>query len=486
MKDLLYFTLVPTTYLTSVVLFILGLKRLRSVRSARGGNALTATAMVLAVLGTLVEVGFTDYSLILAGLVIGSAVGAIAATTVPMTDMPQMVALLNGFGGGASALVALSNFWSKIVEPMKLGPLSSVIGLEQSFITLLSIIIGAATLSGSMVAYLKLQEWISSRSMLLPGRHTINSMLLLGTLSIGIWFALFAKSPDFAALLCLALLAASVALGLSVVIPIGGADMPVVISLLNSFSGIAASATGFILGNPLLITVGALVGASGLILTRIMCVAMNRSLANVLFGAFGSLAETTIDPQMGEHGREYKSVRSCSAEETAIVLEYAQSVVIVPGYGLAVAQAQHMLHELAEIIQKRGAKVCYAIHPVAGRMPGHMNVLLAEANVPYEELTEMEQINPAFKNTDVVLVVGANDVVNPAAQKLQDSPIYGMPILEVYNARSVFVIKRSLSPGFAGIKNELFEYNNTMMLFGDAKEVLQNLIAELKSQAAAA
>lgn len=486
MKSLLIFGLPPFLYLTSVILFITGLKRLSSVRQARSGNGLAALAMALAVGGTLIELGLPDYRLIVTALLIGAAIGSIAALTVPMTDMPQMVALLNGFGGGASAFVAISTFWDNVVASGRHAPLYSVIGYEQAATVILSILIGSATFCGSLVAYMKLQAWINSQPTLLPGRHLMNGGLFIAILGIGFWFGFLSSSPNTSAWLCLMLLVGSLGLGLLMVLPIGGADMPVVISLLNSFSGIAASATGFILGNPLLITVGALVGASGLLLTRVMCKAMNRSLSNVLLAGFGSLDEGPVRREGGDSKQSYGTVRSCAAEEASMVLEYARSVVIVPGYGLAVAQAQHMLRELATLIQRRGTKVRYAIHPVAGRMPGHMNVLLAEANVPYEALVEMDEINPELKNTDAVLVVGANDIVNPAALKTPGSPIYGMPILEVYNARTVFVIKRSLSPGFAGIKNELFEYDNTMMLFGDAKEVLQDLIVELKSQATAA
>lgn len=474
--------LLPSLYLISVVFFIAGIKRLCSVRTARTGNIMAALAMLLAVAGTLLEVEAVDYGVVIAGLAIGSAIGVTSAITVHMTHMPQMVALFNGFGGGASALVALASAWPMLLRHANTDTLVAAVGAAPAATTVISLVIGAFTLSGSLVAFLKLQEWIDSRPKLLPARHVVNGLLVVGTVVLGVWFGYFAQGSSLQQTLCLLILVASLLIGVLIVLPIGGADMPVIIALLNSFSGIAASATGFILDSQLLIICGSLVGASGLILTRIMCNAMNRSVLNVCFAGFGSLpseAGTRSDS-------DYKNVRSCSPEEASLVLEYAASVVIVPGYGLAVAQAQHLCRELGDLLQKRGAKVSYAIHPVAGRMPGHMNVLLAEADVSYDQLVEMDEINSEFKDTDVVLVVGANDVVNPAALKAPDSPIYGMPILQVDDAQTVFVIKRSLSPGFAGIKNELFEYPNTMMLFGDAKKVLRDLVTELKDEPAAA
>jgi NAD(P) transhydrogenase subunit beta len=342
--------------------------------------------------------------------------------------------------------------------------------------TVLTLLIGAVTTSGSVVAYLKLAGKMSGNPILLPGRHLINALLLLTSLGLGFFFAFSITDSASVGVYALIVVGASLLLGVMLVIPIGGADMPVVISLLNSYSGLAASATGFILNNNVLIISGALVGASGLILTQIMCVAMNRTLANVLFGGFG--AQETKSSGGGKH--EYDNVRSYSSEEAAMVLESAETVVFVPGYGLAVAQAQHSVRELADTLEKEGKKVTYGIHPVAGRMPGHMNVLLAEADVPYEQLLEMDLINPEFRTTDVVVVVGANDVVNPAAINDETSPIYGMPILEVFHAATVIMIKRSLSPGFAGIKNELFEADNTMMLFADAKKAAQEILRELK------
>jgi NAD(P) transhydrogenase subunit beta len=365
-----------------------------------------------------------------------------------------------------------------LVEPTAVAAL----GADSAVSTVLSILIGGVTLSGSVIAYLKLQEKIvSGQPMLLPGRHVVNALLFLGALGIGLWAVFFVTSPSLLFLCALAVTAAALLLGIGLVIPIGGADMPVVISLLNSYSGLAAAATGFVLNNNLLIISGALVGASGLILTKIMCVAMNRSLANVLFGGFGMKDAAAA----AGAGSEYGSVRSYSAEEAALILESAESVIFVPGYGLAVAQAQHVVRELADLLAERGTAVAYGIHPVAGRMPGHMNVLLAEADVPYEQLKEMDQINPEFKETDVVIIVGANDVVNPAAENVPGSPIAGMPVLKVWEAGTTMVIKRSLASGFAGIKNELFEYPNNIMIFGDAKKVLQDLVSELKQAAAA-
>ncbi|MDH5674247.1 MAG: NAD(P)(+) transhydrogenase (Re/Si-specific) subunit beta [Myxococcales bacterium] len=474
MSDLISSTLVPLIYLLSAVLFILGLKRLGRVRTARSGNTIASTAMLLAVLGTLLDMGQVDYRFIIAGVILGGLVGGIAAVKVEMTSMPEMVALFNGFGGAASALVALAVVWQELVETGSVDSAASVIGGSQAVTVGLSILIGALTLSGSLIAFLKLQGKLKrGQPIMLPGRHVINALLGIGAVVLVGQFAY--QTGGGAEQPALMLTLVSLALGVLLVIPIGGADMPVVVSLLNSYSGMAASATGFVLGNNLLIISGALVGASGLILTQIMCVAMNRSLLNVLVGGFGE------DGGGGGGDEEYSNVTSCGAEEAAMLLETAESVVVVPGYGLAVAQAQHAVREMADLLIARGCKVTYAIHPVAGRMPGHMNVLLAEADVPYEQLLEMDVINPEFKSTDVSIVLGANDVVNPAALSDKSSPIYGMPILNVHDSRSVFVVKRSLSPGYAGIKNTLFEHDNTTMIFGDAKKVLQDVINELKS-----
>jgi NAD(P) transhydrogenase subunit beta len=479
MTQFLDSVVVPVLYLLSAVLFILGIKGLTRVRTAQRGNALAALAMLIAIVTTLLDLGLVDFRWIIAGLVIGGLIGGIAALRVEMTAMPEMVALFNGFGGGASALVASSIIWLAVVEPGLEATPASIMGGDSAVTAFLSVFIGAVTLSGSLIAFLKLKGTMKGSPILIPGRHVVNGLLLVGLAAAGLYMAFGASVPVTVGLVCLVVAVLSLVAGVLMVIPIGGADMPVVISFLNSLSGLAASMTGFVLGNNLLIISGALVGASGLILTQIMCVAMNRTLGNVLFSGFGQEGADA-------GSREYANVRSYSPEEAAMVLEGAESVIIVPGYGLAVAQAQHTARELADQMEKRGAKVSYAIHPVAGRMPGHMNVLLAEADVPYEKLVEMDTINPEFKTTDVVLVVGANDVVNPAAEKDPTSPIAGMPVLEVWNAQTVMMIKRSLSPGFAGIKNELFEYDNTMMIFGDAKKVLQSLVSEVKELTAAA
>ncbi len=479
MSQLLDSVVVPLLYLFSAVLFIFGLKGLTRVRSARRGNAIASLAMLIAIVTTLLDLGMVDYRWIVTGLVVGGLIGAIAAIKVEMTGMPEMVALFNGFGGGASALVALSILWTDIIERGESGTAASLIGADASISAGLSILIGAVTITGSLVAFLKLSGRVGGQPTLIPARHVINVGLILGALGLAVYFTFFAGAPDAIAMAALVLAGLSLALGVLLVIPVGGADMPVIISFLNSLSGLAASMTGFVLSNNVLIISGALVGASGLILTQIMCVAMNRTLGNVLFSGFGQ--------EGGAAGSdEYGTVRSCGAEEAAMVLESAESVVIVPGYGLAVAQAQHTVKEMADLLEKKGTKVSYAIHPVAGRMPGHMNVLLAEADVPYEQLIEMDKANPEFKVTDAVVIVGANDVVNPAAEKDPNSPIAGMPVLEVWDAQSVLMIKRSLSPGFAGIKNELFEYPNNMMVFGDAKKILQEIVGELKDLVKAA
>ena len=468
--------IVATLYLFSAALFIFGLKGLTRVRSARRGNAMAALAMLVAIVATLLEMGKFDLKWVLVGLVIGGGIGAFSAIKVEMTSMPEMVALFNGSGGAASGLVAASVLWKQVIEPGKGQTVVAVLETAPGVTTILSIVIGFLTLSGSVVAYMKLAGKMKGEPILLPGRHVLNALLVLTALGFGIYSTFSVADPTSLTTVVLVVIVASLLLGIFLVIPIGGADMPVVISLLNSYSGLAAAATGFVLSNNVLIISGALVGASGLILTQIMCVAMNRPLTNVLFGGFGAQPSAAAS----KDARDYKNVRSFSAEEAALVLENAETVVFVPGYGLAVAQAQHTVRELANLLEKRGAKVTYAIHPVAGRMPGHMNVLLAEADVPYEQLLEMDVVNPEFKNTDVAIIVGANDVVNPAAEKDQGSPIYGMPVLKVWDASTIIMIKRSLSPGFAGIKNALFEYDNTMMLFADAKKAIQDTLSELK------
>jgi NAD(P) transhydrogenase subunit beta len=471
-------------YLLSAVLFIVGLKRLTRVRTARAGNAMAAGAMLLAVVGALVEYEIVSFQWLLIGVVAGGLIGAVAAMRVPMTKMPELVAIFNGFGGAASAVVAASVLWAEVIE--KAGLQSATLaehltkagqsGGASATTLALSIVIGGVTLSGSFVAYLKLAGRIPGRPLMLPLRHLINAALVIGAVVTSGYLAFDVTATAEMAKLCMILAGASVLLGVLLVIPIGGADMPVVISLLNSYSGVAASATGFVIGNNVLIISGAMVGAAGLILTKIMCVAMNRSLANVIFGGFGSDDSSAG----GGGGGEYENVTSCGVEEAAMILEDATSMIVVPGYGLAVAQAQHAVREMADLMEKNGCNVRYAIHPVAGRMPGHMNVLLADADIPYEQLVEMEAINADFPTTDVALVIGANDVVNPAALDDKTSPIYGMPILEVHHAQTVFVVKRGLGAGFAGVKNVLFERDNTMMVYGDAKKVLQGLTSELK------
>lgn len=456
--------MIDLSYLLACSLFIVGLKRMSRVKTSRQGNAIAGMAMLIAVVVTLLEKEVLSYGLIAVGIVIGTLLGVVIARMVQMTAMPQMVAAFNGFGGLASALVASSELIRTDAEPTAFGLTTIVLGT----------FVGWVTFTGSMVAYGKLQGFVNQQPVTYPLQKTINLLLTLLVLGLG---ALLVKDPDNLTLFWI-ISAASAILGILLVLPIGGADMPVVISLLNSYSGIAAAMTGFVLMNKVLIVAGSLVGATGIILTEIMCRAMNRSLANVAFGAFGK-----IDEGSGAGGSsEYAGVKSCSAEEAAMVMAAAQSVIIVPGYGLAVARAQHAIKELGEFLEKKGVSVKYAIHPVAGRMPGHMNVLLAEADVPYDRLHEMDDINSEFERTDVALVIGANDVTNPVARTQKGSPIYGMPILNVDKARSIIVVKRSLSPGFAGIKNPLFENEKALMFFGDAKGAIEGLVRELRNQ----
>lgn len=456
--------------LGSIALFVVGLKRLSRVRTARSGNALMAGGMLLAVLITLLEIGLVDYRWIIAGLLIGGGIGVAIVLRAEATQMPEIVARFNGFGGAGSALVALSLFWLAVVEVPGETTAADALGGTAAVTLVLSVLIGSATLSGSIFAELKLRGTLS-KDPRVPARTAVMAVLVLVGLGLGLAAMFSITDTGGAALAVIAVVVASLVVGVVLVLPIGGADMPVVISLLNSLSGLAAAAAGFALSNQLLIIAGTIVGAAGLILTQIMCVAMNRSLLNVIAGSFGEAGEV-------EHG-EYGHVVSADAESAAMVLEAAGSVIIVPGYGLAAARAQNAAYDLARALIDRGTDVRFAIHPVAGRMPGHMNVVLAEAEVPYELLHEMSEINPEFSQTDVAIVVGANDVVNPAANDTPGSPIAGMPILEVENARRVFVIKRSLSPGYAGIKNALFERDHTVMLFGDAKEMLTELAGEV-------
>jgi NAD(P) transhydrogenase subunit beta len=457
--------------LASIALFIVGLKRLSKVRTARNGNALMAAGMGLAVVLTLVEQGIVDFRWIIGGLALGAAIGIVVVVRAQATQMPEIVARFNGFGGAASALVALSLIWGVVIEPVSSDAAIDALGLTSSITIILSVLIGVVTLSGSILAELKLRGTIDGTPRI-PARALVMGLLALGSIAAG-WVAVSVADESVTASAVIGLVLASLLVGVVLVLPIGGADMPVVISLLNSFSGLAAAAAGFALSNSLLIIAGTVVGAAGLILTQIMCVAMNRSLLNVMIGGFGGdvVGDTS----------DYTSITSADAEEAAMVMEIAETVVIVPGYGLAAARAQNAAHDVAKALIRLGIDVRFAIHPVAGRMPGHMNVVLAEAEVPYELLYEMDQINNDLPQTDVVIVVGANDVVNPAANTQPSSPIAGMPILDVASARRVFVIKRSLSAGYAGIKNELFDLDNTVMLFGDAKEVLDALASELNA-----
>ncbi len=423
--------------------------------------------MLIAIVATLLDQRVLNYEMILVGILIGSGLGAVMAQRVEMTAMPQMVGLLNGFGGAASALVAVGEFHSLLSTGV-------VPPLDEKITIVLSVLIGGVTFTGSLLAFAKLQEMMPGAPITFPLQQPVNLTLLLAFLVCSAYLIL--DPSNMTAFLAMTLL--SLVLGVLFVLPIGGADTPVVISLLNSFSGLAASAAGFVLANNILIIAGALVGASGIILTEIMCRAMNRTLANVLFSAFGS--KQTAVAGSAAAGSQDKTVRSIDAEEGAMMLGYAKSVVIVPGYGMAVAQAQHSVRELADQLERLGVDVKYAIHPVAGRMPGHMNVLLAEANVPYTQLYDMEDINPEFERVDVALVIGANDVVNPAARHNETSPIYGMPILEVDKAHHTIVIKRGMNAGFSGVENELFYENKTVMLFGGARDVITQLVAGVK------
>ncbi|HET6527290.1 MAG TPA: NAD(P)(+) transhydrogenase (Re/Si-specific) subunit beta [Balneolaceae bacterium] len=450
--------IIQLVYLLATGIFIVGIKRLGSPATARSGNQLAALGMLLGVIVTLFDQQIVSFEYIIAGIIVGSAIGVIAAKKVEMTAMPEMVAIFNGFGGGASALVAWGEFIR--IDPTLLA--------TQDLVTIgLSILIGAVTFTGSFIAFGKLKGFISGSPITFPAQNIFNALLTIAVLGLVAWLAFDPASQ----LIFWLIFGLSLLLGVLTVLPIGGADMPVVISLLNSYSGLAAAMTGFVINNNLLIISGALVGASGLILCNIMCKAMNRSLGDVLFGAFGGSGSVGTGPAADTD----KTVRKTTADDVALQCAYAQKVIIVPGYGLAVAQAQHVLKEVADKLEKRGVEVKYGIHPVAGRMPGHMNVLLAEADVPYDQLYDMEQINPEFKSTDVVLVIGANDVVNPAAKTTPGSPIYGMPILNVDEAKRTIVFKRSLSPGFAGIDNALFYEESNQMFFGDAKKSLQAL-----------
>ncbi len=452
-------------YLVSSVLFIFGIKKLSSPKTARQGNALASIGMLLAIIVTLFDQHVLTYQYIIIGLVVGGLIGTLMATKVQMTGMPQMVGVLNGFGGGASTLVALSEYY-RIINTGGLFTVDTLITI------VLSILIGSVTFTGSFIAFGKLQGFVTGKVVKYPGQNAINVLLILAIIAGGVMIVMYPLNTDF----LLAIVGISLVLGVLVVLPIGGADMPVAVSLLNSYSGIAASATGFVLSNNMLIIAGALVGASGIILTLIMCRGMNRSLMNVLLGGWEDAGATT-----GTGGSEVKGqVKSVDPEEAAMIFDSAQNVVIVPGYGMAVAQAQHAVRDLTNALEAKNINVRFAIHPVAGRMPGHMNVLLAEAQVSYDKLFALEDINDDFNNVDVAFIVGANDVVNPAARHDQSSPIYGMPILNVDYAKTVIMNKRSMNVGYAGISNELFFYPNTLMYFGDAKDAITKLVNEIK------
>ena len=453
--------LIEAGYIVASIFFIIGIKMLGRPEHARRGNQLSALGMLIAVVSALFECCLS-FSLVIGGMVVGGLIGVIAARNVKMTSMPQMVAILNGFGGLASLLVGWENYHSL--------PESN---LFISIAIFLAVLIGGVAFSGSLIAYGKLSEKLPGKPIFFYGQQIVNGTLIAAILLCG---AIFAYNPaaSFSYVIFIVIISLTLILGVLGVIPIGGADMPVVIALLNSYSGLAASAAGFIILNNVLIVAGALVGASGLILTGIMCKAMNRSLANVLFGGLhAAVSRADADQVQGQP-------HPISPEDAYYILEAAQSVVFVPGYGMAVAQAQHVVRELGDILEENGADIRYAIHPVAGRMPGHMNVLLAEANVLYEQLAEMDDVNPIIESIDVCMVIGANDVVNPAAREISSSPIYGMPVINADMAKTVIVLKRSMAAGFAGVDNPLFVKENVRMLFGDAKASLQQLIAEFK------
>ncbi|MEY3569276.1 MAG: hypothetical protein RL267_424 [Chloroflexota bacterium] len=465
---------VQVAYIAASAAFILGLRGLTKPDTARRGMQLAALGMLLAVIGTLLNHQIISYDLIIIGLVIGTAIGLPMGLLVPMTAMPQRIAISHMFGALAVTLVGIAEFLHYRDVPGGPGVVKMVaLGFETIF--------GALTITGSFMAFGKLQGFISGRPITFPGQKIINAAIFIG--AIGLWIYLIATqsggpaaSGDNGILLYGLMTLLALVIGVTLVLPIGGADMPVVVSLLNSYAGLAASATGFAIGNNVLIVAGALDGASGFILSILMSKAMNRSFANVLFGAFGGEVAAT-----SSKSAEGLTTRSVSAEDAAMRIGYARNVIIIPGYGMAVAQAQHAVRELAELIEKRGGRVRFAIHPVAGRMPGHMNVLLAEANVPYDHLFDLDEINEEFHACDVALVIGANDVTNPAAKTDPASPIYGMPILNVQDAEQVIVVKRGMATGFAGIENELFYLEKTSMLFGDAKSVLSQVVSEVKA-----
>lgn len=456
---------IQLAYLIASVLFIIGIKKMNKTSEARNGNLISSVGMLIAILATVVQVEAISLIDIFICMIIGSAIGLYTAYKVEMTQMPEMVAVFNGFGGLASVFVAISDYWLKSQEHVINIDIITVISI------MLSVFIGGVTFTGSMIAWGKLSGKVNGNAIIFKGQHPLNLVLFIVSVVLSVLAVIY--QADYIYILILT--AVSFILGVLVVIPIGGADMPVVISLLNSYSGMAACTTGFVLNNNVLIVAGALVGASGIILTNIMCKAMNRSLVSVLLGGFGA-----TNTSGGAAAGSDIVVKEVGVEEAAMLFDSASSVIVVPGYGMAVAQAQHIIKELMEQCEKRNIDFRFAIHPVAGRMPGHMNVLLAESNVPYDKLIEMDDINDDFANTDIVFVVGANDVVNPAARTNPQSPIYGMPILNADKARTVIVSKRSMGKGYAGVENELFGYPNCLMLFGDAKQTITKVVGELK------
>ncbi len=460
-------------YLISSVFFIFGIKFLGSPKTARKGNLFAAIGMFLAIAATLFDQQVLTFQWIIIGSIIGSLVGIVLAVKTPMTGMPQMVGMLNGFGGGASTVVALSEYFKKNPNyPVDQGLVFNL-PVDQGIAIILSLLIGGVTFTGSMIAFGKLQGIVTGKVVKYPLQHPLNALLALFVLGAGTYVVIYPSMMS----VVIVITVVSLVLGVLLVLPIGGADMPVAISLLNSYSGLAGSTTGFVLANNELIIAGALVGASGIILTNIMCKAMNRSLMNVVLGGWANAGAASASSTTSPKG----DVKSIDAEELAMLLDSVSSVIIVPGYGMAVGQAQHAVRDLVNLLEKKGVKVRFAIHPVAGRMPGHMNVLLAEAQIPYDKLLAMEDINDDFPNTDVVIVIGANDVVNPAARHDKNSPIYGMPILNVDYAKTVIINKRSMNVGYAGIDNELFFYPNALMYFGDSKEAISKLVNEIKN-----
>jgi NAD(P) transhydrogenase subunit beta len=466
--------IIELTYLVASILFIFGIKFLGSPKTARKGNLYAAIGMFLAIAATLFDQQVLTFEWIIIGALAGSLAGIILAVKTPMTGMPQMVGMLNGFGGGASILVALSEYFKMNPNyPVDTGAVFNL-PINQAIAIILSILIGGVTFTGSMIAFGKLQGLVTGKVVKYPMQHTMNAILFLGVIAAGVYVVMFPAMIS----IVLIITAVSLVLGVLLVLPIGGADMPVAISLLNSYSGLAGSMTGFVLGNNVLIIAGALVGASGIILTMIMCKGMNRSLMNVVLGGWANAGSTGVASSTTSPKGDVKSIDS---EELAMLLDSVSSVIIVPGYGMAVGQAQHAVRDLVNLLEKKGINVRFAIHPVAGRMPGHMNVLLAEAQVSYDKLFAMEDINDDFPSTDVVIVIGANDVVNPAARHDQSSPIFGMPILNVDYAKTVIINKRSMNVGYAGIENELFFYPNALMYFGDSKDAMTKLVNEIKN-----